>query len=327
MRASANIKQKPKPQDIIVDKLGGCLDTFGRLIENRQSSSQGMDKGDEDFARSLKRDLAVFTAIGRGQVMHSQRLNLPPLNPWVVVEKDGEIITAHCDCAAGLGECCSHVGGVLYAIEDAMRNHSDLSVKDVSVNLTVDSDRVRAPVVNAGSTDSGEDQSHAQLKMKQTPNHNELEEMQMEESIFARRSSITRTPPSTRKNSLSSISSGKSDRNETEQRKRDDITTAILPSQTRRKTEKTDIQLAIEKLINKLEELKNYTKTSVNTKSEIKSGILEASSLAARVNRLNRTKELSDCGTQCETWSTAQQINKSTQTIVPQSDVVEIWTR
>lgn len=60
---AANIRQKTKPQDVIVDKLGGCLDNFGKLIEARQSSSQGMDKGDEDFARSLTRDLAVFSAV------------------------------------------------------------------------------------------------------------------------------------------------------------------------------------------------------------------------------------------------------------------------
>lgn len=77
--------------------------------------------------------------------MHSQRLNLPPLNPWVIAKKDGEIITAHCDCAAGLGECCSHVGGVLYEIEDAVRNHSEHSVTDVKAYWKVPSNVLGAP--------------------------------------------------------------------------------------------------------------------------------------------------------------------------------------
>ena len=34
---------------------------------------------------------------------------------------DGTIITAHCNCLAGLGEVCSHVGAVLFAVEAGVR--------------------------------------------------------------------------------------------------------------------------------------------------------------------------------------------------------------
>lgn len=32
-------------------------------------------------------------------------------------EPSGKILCAHCDCMAGLGECCSHVASLLWAVE------------------------------------------------------------------------------------------------------------------------------------------------------------------------------------------------------------------
>lgn len=48
---------------------------------------------------------------------HSQRLREVPLKVWIVAKKDGVVLAAHCDCMAGLGEVCSHVGGILFAVE------------------------------------------------------------------------------------------------------------------------------------------------------------------------------------------------------------------
>lgn len=44
-------------KDGIVNKLGGCLSKFEKFIEHKQLS----DKEDEDFVKSLSKDLAVFT--------------------------------------------------------------------------------------------------------------------------------------------------------------------------------------------------------------------------------------------------------------------------
>lgn len=44
-------------------------------------------------------------------------LSDPPLNVWVAVQLDGEVLTAHCQCMAGLAECCSHVGATLFYIK------------------------------------------------------------------------------------------------------------------------------------------------------------------------------------------------------------------
>ncbi|XP_076335045.1 uncharacterized protein LOC143243089 [Tachypleus tridentatus] len=50
-------------------------------------------------------DKVIITA----KVCHSQRLNEPPLKLWVASCRNGEIISSHCTCKAGLGEVCSHV--------------------------------------------------------------------------------------------------------------------------------------------------------------------------------------------------------------------------
>jgi len=50
------------------------------------------------------------------QIMHSMRLNEKLLKPWVIADADGTIISAHCDCVAGVGETCTHVGALILKI-------------------------------------------------------------------------------------------------------------------------------------------------------------------------------------------------------------------
>ncbi|XP_055525045.1 uncharacterized protein LOC129718359 [Wyeomyia smithii] len=59
------------------------------------------------------------------RVKHSQKLNLRPTSTWVSVDSTGTVQTAHCDCMAGLGEVCSHVGTVLFALECWCREDVD----------------------------------------------------------------------------------------------------------------------------------------------------------------------------------------------------------
>ena len=52
------------------------------------------------------------------KVRHSQRMNDPLVNIWIIAEKDGTIISAHClGCKAGVAESCSHVASVMFYIE------------------------------------------------------------------------------------------------------------------------------------------------------------------------------------------------------------------
>ena len=53
-----------------------------------------------------------------GKVRHSQRMNDPLVNIWVITESDGTILAAHyLGCKAGLTESCSHIASVLFYIE------------------------------------------------------------------------------------------------------------------------------------------------------------------------------------------------------------------
>ena len=52
------------------------------------------------------------------KVRHSQRMNDPLAVLWIITNRDGTILSAHCvGCMAGLRECCSHIASVLFYIE------------------------------------------------------------------------------------------------------------------------------------------------------------------------------------------------------------------
>ncbi|XDV21196.1 hypothetical protein PO909_026341 [Leuciscus waleckii] len=55
------------------------------------------------------------------QVNHSQRSAETPLKTCIIAKESGEVITAHCNCIAGLSESCSHVGAVLFSIEAGVK--------------------------------------------------------------------------------------------------------------------------------------------------------------------------------------------------------------
>ena len=74
------------------------------------------------------------------KVKHSQRMNDPLIDIWIIAESDGTILSAHClGCKAGLAESCSHVASVLFYIEAVTRIQGKLActVKTGHVNLTV----------------------------------------------------------------------------------------------------------------------------------------------------------------------------------------------
>ena len=57
----------------------------------------------------------------RGKVNHIQRLSETPLQAWFICGEEGTIITAHCNCMAGLGETCSHLASIMFFVEAAVR--------------------------------------------------------------------------------------------------------------------------------------------------------------------------------------------------------------
>jgi len=88
-------------------------------------------------------------------VNHSQRLSEKPLTPWVVPEPSGKIVAAHCNCMAGLGECCSHVASLLWACEAGARIRDSMTVTQKSAYRVMPSgvkDIPYAPVKEMGFT-------------------------------------------------------------------------------------------------------------------------------------------------------------------------------
>mgnify|MGYP000008269787 FL=1 len=62
------------------------------------------------------------------KVRHSQRMNDPLVDIWIIAERDGTIISAHClGCKAGLAESCSHVASVMFYIEAVTRIQGKLA--------------------------------------------------------------------------------------------------------------------------------------------------------------------------------------------------------
>ena len=49
------------------------------------------------------------------KVRHSQRMNDPLVQLWIITNEEATIMSAHCTrCMTGLGECCSHIPSVLF---------------------------------------------------------------------------------------------------------------------------------------------------------------------------------------------------------------------
>ncbi|KAM4545914.1 uncharacterized protein PAE49_018376 [Odontesthes bonariensis] len=63
--------------------------------------------------------------------MHSQRLNEPPVQPWVILRSSGEVESAHCTCMAGIAESCTHVAAMLFKVDYVVKARGRKTVTDV----------------------------------------------------------------------------------------------------------------------------------------------------------------------------------------------------
>ena len=78
-------------------------------------------------------DVSTHTVVGSvylivtAKVRHSQTVSVSSISPWVAAERNGTILCAHCTCMAGLGEVCSHISALLFAIEAHTKLKKDAS--------------------------------------------------------------------------------------------------------------------------------------------------------------------------------------------------------
>ena len=80
----------------------------------------------QDIGHTKVNGINVFL----GKVKHSQRMSESSLRPWLVIENDGSVKCGHCTCMAGIGEVCSHVGALLFAIEAAVKIRNSKTVTE-----------------------------------------------------------------------------------------------------------------------------------------------------------------------------------------------------
>nr|XP_029720701.1 uncharacterized protein LOC115262437 [Aedes albopictus] len=101
-----------------------------------KDSAKGMEANlwfQQGWVKQVTGKKLVNVFVVRGKVLHSFSLRERPLNPWVIIDHDGRILSAHCDCAIGLLETCSHVGATLFALDDIRQKFLDkkISVTDL----------------------------------------------------------------------------------------------------------------------------------------------------------------------------------------------------
>ena len=70
------------------------------------------------FVASVKGKMISGRYVVVAKVRHSQRMNDPLVNVWIIADTDGTILSSHClGCKAGLAESCSHVASTMIYIE------------------------------------------------------------------------------------------------------------------------------------------------------------------------------------------------------------------
>ena len=80
------------------------------------------------FVNSVQGAEILNKIIVVAKVKHSQRMNDPLIDIWIIAESDGTILSAHClGCKAGLAESYSHVASVLFYIETVTRIQGKLA--------------------------------------------------------------------------------------------------------------------------------------------------------------------------------------------------------
>ena len=84
------------------------------------------------FVTSVVGKVIAGRYVVSARVRHSQHVNDPLVNIWIISKNDGAILSAHClGCKAGLAESCSPIAGVLFYLEPTTRIHGKLACTQV----------------------------------------------------------------------------------------------------------------------------------------------------------------------------------------------------
>lgn len=53
------------------------------------------------------------------------RMSSEPLKAWLILKTNGSITAGHCNCMAGLAECCSHVAAIAFVLQFASNDRTE----------------------------------------------------------------------------------------------------------------------------------------------------------------------------------------------------------
>ncbi|XP_065651315.1 uncharacterized protein LOC136079507 [Hydra vulgaris] len=124
---------KSLPSVEYLDIVNYCVYTKSAYTMNELKSYKSLDAYYQ-FVSGWVFDLASYVVnnrvIVKAKVRHSQSISRPPLQPWIIAEKSGNILAAHCNCMAGLAETCTHVSATLFAIDASVRLEKSRTVTE-----------------------------------------------------------------------------------------------------------------------------------------------------------------------------------------------------
>ena len=84
------------------------------------------------FIASVKGHIITDKFIVLAKVRHSQCMNESLIPIWIIMEREGTVLSAHClGCKASLAESCSHKAGALFYLEAWTKLNGNLSCMQV----------------------------------------------------------------------------------------------------------------------------------------------------------------------------------------------------
>ncbi|XP_045213619.2 uncharacterized protein LOC123564267 [Mercenaria mercenaria] len=116
------------PPVTYIDIVNYLLWTPSVYTKDELKSYKGLEAYNQ-FVNGWVRDRSSVVCNGytvvTAKVLHSQWLR-----PWIIGDKSGQVLGAHCTCMAGLGEACTHIAALLFAIDATVRIRDSKTVTD-----------------------------------------------------------------------------------------------------------------------------------------------------------------------------------------------------
>ncbi|KAK5638751.1 hypothetical protein RI129_013046 [Pyrocoelia pectoralis] len=140
-------KVEDYPNVLYPDIVNYLLYTKSAYTHQQLKAYKGLDaykQANSGWVREVLTKRCCKKIVVLGRVMHSQRISENCTNTWIITEDSGCVLSAHCDCVAGLGETCTHICAILFFIDQSLRKQTEKSVTDLKSQWVIPS-KIGAP--------------------------------------------------------------------------------------------------------------------------------------------------------------------------------------